>query len=74
MHRDIRPENIFLTSQGNLKLGSFRSSKVFVNLFSYLRLMEILQKQHYVLNIIWLHNVFKITVMMKKWIFGHLGL
>lgn len=28
MHRDIRPENIFLTSLGNVKLGSFRSSKV----------------------------------------------
>ena len=28
MHRDIRPKNIFLTSRGNLKLGSFRLSKV----------------------------------------------
>ncbi len=28
MHRDIRPQNIFLTSLGNLKLGCFRSSKV----------------------------------------------
>ena len=44
MHRDIRPQNIFLTSKGNIKLGSFRSSKVYklrfidilrINRFSY---------------------------------------
>lgn len=28
LHRDIRPQNIFLTTRGNLKLGSFRLSKV----------------------------------------------
>lgn len=28
MHRDINPQNIFLTSKGNIKLGSFRFSKV----------------------------------------------
>ena len=27
-HRDIRPSNIFLTSNGNLKIGSFKTSKL----------------------------------------------
>jgi NIMA (never in mitosis gene a)-related kinase len=27
LSRDIRPKNIFLTSTGNLKLGSFKASK-----------------------------------------------
>ena len=27
LFRDIKPKNIFLTSNGNLKLGSFRASK-----------------------------------------------
>ncbi len=26
--RDIRPKNIFLTSGGNIKLGSFKASKI----------------------------------------------
>lgn len=28
IHRGIRPENIFLTAQGNIKLGSLKFSKV----------------------------------------------
>ena len=33
--RDIRPKNIFLTSNGNIKLGSFKSSKLLEDQVAY---------------------------------------
>lgn len=58
MHRDIRPENIFLTSLGNLKLGSFRSSKVLVRIYYHrCSRASVNYLQHSsVLLTTWLHN------------------
>jgi serine/threonine protein kinase len=28
IHRDLRPQNIFLTAEGHIKVGSFKFSKV----------------------------------------------
>lgn len=75
LHKDLRPTNIFLTAQGNIKLGSLKLSKVILlTVRSNKRIKAWAEFAQLSLHLITpFQNPRAPTSSLKRWIFGRWG-